>query len=423
MSKNIVRTSKRENPFVMIDHRPLNDDNLSWQAKGLLAYLLSKPDNWIVIVADLVKRATNGRDSVNSILKELEQKGYIERIKIRDPETGQFSHQETIVYEVPQERLLQKASVKPETENPLLDKKRGENTKSQLEPRNGFPVTGEPVSGKPDTNNIDLSNNDQNNNDLSPISEIAATSEEERETNSDELVERESSFDLKTEEEEPEDDFASIAMKAYQEQLKREKEKKAKRDYSALLTKKLTADDLISFWNNQEVNPHYRLGDRTKQRIIDAWNEALTDFSAEDLFMAILNYADLFKSDRAQHKYRLVEFLERKGYEHFLNRDNWTSRNYLGKFTRDDFTYEDRGHNFSSLFGQETEMVRAEKVVEKPFDDVNSELKRRLRAYEEKIREIKIYSDEEVRDMLKEHELLLRHTLTEQWEKWERMQG
>lgn len=49
-------------------------------------------------------------------------------------------------------------------------------------------------------------------------------------------------------------------MKAYQEQLKREKEKKAKRDYSALLTKKLTADDLISFWNNQEVNPHYRLG-------------------------------------------------------------------------------------------------------------------------------------------------------------------
>lgn len=91
---------------------------------------------------------------------------------------------------MPQERLLQKASVKPETENPLLDKKRGENTKSQLEPRNGFPVTGEPVSGKPDTNNIDLSNNDQNNNDLSPISEIAATSEEERETNSDELVEK-----------------------------------------------------------------------------------------------------------------------------------------------------------------------------------------------------------------------------------------
>lgn len=91
MSKNIVRTSKRENPFVMIDHRPLNDDNLSWQAKGLLAYLLSKPDNWIVIVADLVKRATNGRDSVNSILKELEQKGYIERIKIRDRDWTIFS--------------------------------------------------------------------------------------------------------------------------------------------------------------------------------------------------------------------------------------------------------------------------------------------------------------------------------------------
>lgn len=419
MSKNIVRTSKRENPFVMIDHRPLNDDNLSWQAKGLLAYLLSKPDNWTVIVADLVKRATNGRDSVNSILKELEQKGYIERIKIRDPETGRFSHQETIVYEVPQERLLQKASVKPETENPLLDKKRGENTKSQLETRNGFSVTGKPVSGKPDTNNIDLSNNDQNNNDLSPISEIAATSEEERETNSNELVERESSFDLKIEEE-SEDDFASIAMKAYQEQLKREKEKKAKRDYSVLLTKKLTADDLISFWNNQEVNPHYRLGDRTKQRIIDAWNEALTDFSAEDLFMAILNYADLFKSDRAKHKYRLVEFLERKGYEHFLNRDNWTSRNDLGKFTRDDFTYEDRGYNFSSLFGQETEMVRAEKVVEKPFDDVDSEVRRRVAKYEAQLRRVGFYSEHDIRDMVKEYQVLCRYRVNEEYARWER---
>lgn len=419
MSKNIVRTSKRENPFVMIDHRPLNDDNLSWQAKGLLAYLLSKPDNWTVIVADLVKRATNGRDSVNSILKELEQNGYVERIKIRDPETGRFSHQETIVYEVPQERLLQKASVKPETENPLLDKKRGENTKSQLETRNGFSVTGKPVSGKPDTNNIDLSNNDQNNNDLSPISEIAATSEEERETNSNELVERESSFDLKIEEE-SEDDFASIAMKAYQEQLKREKEKKAKRDYSVLLTKKLTADDLISFWNNQEVNPHYRLGDRTKQRIIDAWNEALTDFSAEDLFMAILNYADLFKSDRAKHKYRLVEFLERKGYEHFLNRDNWTSRNDLGKFTRDDFTYEDRGYNFSSLFGQETEMVRAEKVVEKPFDDVDSEVRRRVAKYEAQLRRVGFYSEHDIRDMVKEYQVLCRYRVNEEYARWER---
>lgn len=136
--------------------------------------------------------------------------------------------------------------------------------------------------------------------------------------------------------------------------------------------------------------------------------------------MAILNYADLFKSDRAKHKYRLVEFLERKGYEHFLNRDNWTSRNDLGKFTRDDFTYEERGYNFSSLFGQETEMVRAEKVVEKPFEDVDSEVRRRVAKYEAQLRTVGFYSERDIRDMVKEYQVLCRYRVNEEYARWER---
>lgn len=156
---NIVRTSKRENPYVMIDHRPLNDMNLSWQAKGMLAYLLSKPDDWTVIIADLEKRATNGRDAVKSIMKELEQKGYIERRRIRDPKTGRFSHMETIVYEVPQEHLLN-----PQTENPLVDSSRENTTKAQLEPTNGFSTGGKSSAGKSAPTNNDLTKNDLSNN-------------------------------------------------------------------------------------------------------------------------------------------------------------------------------------------------------------------------------------------------------------------
>lgn len=39
---SIVRINKRDNPYVQIDHRVLEDTRLSWKAKGLLAYLLSK---------------------------------------------------------------------------------------------------------------------------------------------------------------------------------------------------------------------------------------------------------------------------------------------------------------------------------------------------------------------------------------------
>ena len=84
----------------------LNDDNLSWQAKGLLAYLLAKPDDWKVIISDLEKRSANGRDSVQNILKELQKKGYVERIQHKEASTGRFTHVETVVYELPQERLL-----------------------------------------------------------------------------------------------------------------------------------------------------------------------------------------------------------------------------------------------------------------------------------------------------------------------------
>ncbi len=47
VSKTIVRVNKRSNPYVVIDKTALNDDRLSWKAKGVLCYLLSLPDDWI----------------------------------------------------------------------------------------------------------------------------------------------------------------------------------------------------------------------------------------------------------------------------------------------------------------------------------------------------------------------------------------
>src|SRR5258707_13097107 len=42
----IIRASRKNQPYVMISRTTAQDSTLSWAARGVLAYLLSKPDDW-----------------------------------------------------------------------------------------------------------------------------------------------------------------------------------------------------------------------------------------------------------------------------------------------------------------------------------------------------------------------------------------
>lgn len=86
--QNELRRSKRQRPFTQIDNEIINNSALTWQAKGMLAYLLSKPDGWTFFEDDLVKRADNGKSSVRSILKELLETGYLIRGERMRDENG-----------------------------------------------------------------------------------------------------------------------------------------------------------------------------------------------------------------------------------------------------------------------------------------------------------------------------------------------
>lgn len=79
----IIRVDKRLVPFVMIDNRVFEDRRMSWRAKGLLGYLLSRPPNWEIIVADLINQSTDGRDSVYAAIGELIKCGYATHKKMR----------------------------------------------------------------------------------------------------------------------------------------------------------------------------------------------------------------------------------------------------------------------------------------------------------------------------------------------------
>ncbi len=83
MSNTIIRAPRRHR-FVVMDQRAVEDDRLSWAARGLLCYLLSRPDDWKVLVNDLRKRGNLGRDGIYRLLKELRTLGYARFQRLRD---------------------------------------------------------------------------------------------------------------------------------------------------------------------------------------------------------------------------------------------------------------------------------------------------------------------------------------------------
>lgn len=105
---SIIRIQKRDNPFAQIDKRCLNDDRLTWGAKGILLYLISKPDNWEIRIADLQKRARKslssdkraGREFVQNCMKELQEIGYA-TLETVQAEKGQLAGRTWVVSEIP----------------------------------------------------------------------------------------------------------------------------------------------------------------------------------------------------------------------------------------------------------------------------------------------------------------------------------
>lgn len=70
--------------YVSIACDALEDSRLSLQAKGILAYLLSRPDDWEVSVQQLVSIGPDGRSTVQSCLQELAECGYAKLVQHRD---------------------------------------------------------------------------------------------------------------------------------------------------------------------------------------------------------------------------------------------------------------------------------------------------------------------------------------------------
>lgn len=96
----VFRVYKESGNFVTVHKSFVHDDNLSWKAKGILLYLLSRPDDWRIYETELNKHSSDGRDSLRTGIKELEEAGYIHRTRKRN-EKGQLREYEYQVFEQP----------------------------------------------------------------------------------------------------------------------------------------------------------------------------------------------------------------------------------------------------------------------------------------------------------------------------------
>jgi len=101
MSKGNARIKHVGSNFTLVPNHILDNKELSFRAKGLYAYLRSKPEDWEFRVQNIVKFSNEGRDAIQKALKELEKAGYVRRVANRCSENGQFKGMLWYIYENP----------------------------------------------------------------------------------------------------------------------------------------------------------------------------------------------------------------------------------------------------------------------------------------------------------------------------------
>lgn len=144
MSQRIKRHVQSD--YTSIPNATLRDPNISAKAKGLLAILLSYPDDWGFNQEHISSLSSDGKHAHRSGFNELEEAGYIKREKVRDG--GQFSG---VLWHV-SDRPIFSDDDPNDDENPPE-----KATATDV----GKPDIGSPDTGEPHTTKTDLTNRER----------------------------------------------------------------------------------------------------------------------------------------------------------------------------------------------------------------------------------------------------------------------
>lgn len=144
----MIITRKRRDHFAVIPNEVANDERMTFEARGLLCYLLAKPNDWNVSLNDIRRAGGIGKDKAYGLVNELIANGYMQRIAKRD-RSGRIISHDYLVYDVAMIESL------PFPENPEVDKPLAENPEveakaAEIDPLPDLPLPAEPLPVNPE---------------------------------------------------------------------------------------------------------------------------------------------------------------------------------------------------------------------------------------------------------------------------------
>jgi len=121
--------------YTVISNVFVRDNRLSLKAKGLMAVVMSLPEDWNFSVGGLMSVINEGKSAIYSAVKELKQYGYCEVVPVRD-EKGKMAGNDYIFSEESQEQ-----------------KEEQKDTESKEQPHTDYPHPENPHADNPHTEN------------------------------------------------------------------------------------------------------------------------------------------------------------------------------------------------------------------------------------------------------------------------------
>lgn len=139
----IIRTRLSTDGYTIIPNHWLRNPELSWKAKGLLAYIASHREGYELRTEQIIREGRESRDAVMSGLAELEKFGYLRRRRLRNG----LGHITNVIFELVENPDNSDIPLRPE--NPTVDLPPVASPASKEDQEGEHQKDGEPTTSSP----------------------------------------------------------------------------------------------------------------------------------------------------------------------------------------------------------------------------------------------------------------------------------
>ena len=102
MNTGQIVKGKRSHDFAIIPIEISQSKQLTMEEKGMMCFLLSLPENWVLYKKNLYNQMPDGKHAVDRVFKSLQEKGYILSCRQINATTNRMEGWNHIVYDTPQ---------------------------------------------------------------------------------------------------------------------------------------------------------------------------------------------------------------------------------------------------------------------------------------------------------------------------------